>query len=841
MLATKDSGDRRMTRPDLEAVYKRAYQRDTHPYPFQRAFAENPHVDLLVAPTGLGKTAAVVLGWIWRLLTNTDTDTTPRRLVWCLPMRVLAEQIVRDVRVWIDNLGELFEKSGCPKPSVHLLMGGAVDEDWRLHPENWAILVGTQDMLLSRALMRGYGMSRFGWPIDYGLLHNDALWVYDEVQLMGAALATSAQLESFRRRTGWRHQRAARSLWISATLDPSWLDTADFRNEIPEPVVLRWNDGNPPESPTLKARLDAVKHLRRAETTVTVESLKKPQAYAAALAREVASLHRKGTTTLIITNTVRRAVALYTALADLLDASTTRLLIHSRYRPPERRALEERLRTGAASDRVVVATQAIEAGIDMTSSVLFTELAPWSSMVQRFGRCNRSGELNDIGGAEVRWIDIETEVNQSASRPYDSQDLEATRDILAPLDEVSPRMLPPPSGPRRPAQVIRPKDFEELFDTDADLSGYDLDISPYIRDSDELSLSLFWRAVGSAERVAAKRPRREELCSAPLNEELRTWLRPKEGSAPVYVADALAHDSEPWVRLDKSPHRRLRPGLTLLLDVHMGGYDPDLGFVGASATAPVEPIAENPATVAGNDTDIDAATGDDRQSFDFPVALPLQRHLDDVAKCARQIAQALGLPPQLVEALGRAGAWHDLGKAFPPFQTLLGHPPGNDGPLLAKSIEPRAPKERREQAQATGLRRYFRHELASALAFLQQHHGEPNADLVAFLIATHHGRIRMGLRALPQERADKPTLRIARGVQDGDHLPELCCGDEISNAIELDLGPMEMGEDEQGRPSWSARTRALLAEHGPFRLAYLEALIRMADWRASASAKDECA
>lgn len=829
-----------MPPPALQTIYRHAYRReDALPYPFQQAIAENPDADILIAPTGLGKTAAVVLGWLWRLLTN--AAGTPRRLVWCLPMRVLAEQVVREARVWIDNLGELFEKCGCPAPRVHLLMGGAVDEDWRLHPESWAILVGTQDMLLSRALMRGYGMSRFGWPIDYGLLHNDALWVYDEVQLMGAGLATSAQLEAFRRRTGWQHERAARSLWVSATLDPQWLDTAEFRSEIPEPVVLRWDDGKPPESKPLRARLDAIKHLRRAETRVTADSVKKPQTYATALAREVGALHRKGTTTLIIVNTVRRAVALYTALADVLDASTARLLIHSRYRPPERRVLEERLRTGAADDRVVVATQAIEAGIDMSSAVLFTELAPWSSMVQRFGRCNRAGELNDTGGAEVRWIDIETEVDRASGRPYDAEELRTARDVLVTLDEVSPRRLPPPSRPRRPAQVIRPKDFEELFDTDSDLSGYDLDVSPYIRDSNDVSVSLFWRAVGNAEQVTAKRPLRDELCSAPLNDDLRAWLLPKEGGAPVYVQDPLADDSDPWVRLDKSLHRRLRPGLTLLLDVRMGGYDPELGFVGASATAEVEPIAEEATTAitAGNDTDIDAATGDDRQSFGSPVALPLERHLDDVARCARQIAQALGLPSDQVGALCRAGAWHDLGKAFPPFQILLGRLP--DDPLLAKSTEIQAPKERRKQARESGLRRYFRHELASALAFLQQHHGEPNADLVAFLIATHHGRIRMGLRALPQERADKPTLRIARGVQDGDRLPGLRCGDELSNAVELDLGPMEMGEDEQGRPSWSGRMRALLAEHGPFRLAYLEALIRMADWRASASVQSKSA
>jgi CRISPR-associated endonuclease/helicase Cas3 len=50
---------------------------------------------------------------------------------------------------------------------------------------------------------------------------------------------------------------------------------------------------------------------------------------------------------------------------------------------------------------------------------------------------------------------------------------------------------------------------------------------------------------------------------------------------------------------------------------------------------------------------------------------------------------------------------------------------------------------------------------------------------------------------------------------------------------------MELGEDENGRPSWSARTQELLARLGPFRLAYLEALLRAADWRASADERDE--
>ena len=76
-------------------------------------------------------------------------------------------------------------------------------------------------MLLSRALNRGYGMTRYRWPMHFALLNNDCLWVMDETQLMGAGLTTTAQLQAF------RDQLAAyvpqRSLWMSATLDDGGL------------------------------------------------------------------------------------------------------------------------------------------------------------------------------------------------------------------------------------------------------------------------------------------------------------------------------------------------------------------------------------------------------------------------------------------------------------------------------------------------------------------------------------------------------------------------------------------------------------------------------------------
>jgi CRISPR-associated endonuclease/helicase Cas3 len=197
-----------------------------------------------------------------------------------------------------------------------------------------------------------------------------------------------------------------------------------------------------------------------------------------------------------------------------------------------------------------------------------------------------------------------------------------------------------------------------------------------------------------------------------------------------------------------------------------------------------------------------------------------------VANEAAGTAGGISIAENVRAAIIRAAAWHDIGKAHDAFQARMGNADGSRG-LLAKSSS-------RYVRQAD--RPYFRHELASALAFLQQHDGEPEADLVAFLIAAHHGKVRMGLRALPNEqKPGDPAVRFARGVWDGDLLPMVACGNESSAAIKLSLKMMEMGEDAAGRPSWAARMHALLCNHGPFRLAYLEALVRMADWRASAA------
>ena len=83
------------------------------PYPYQGRLACDPWPDMVDIPTGMGKTAAVTLAWLWKrgwrrgARADVPDSSTPRRLVWCLPMRVLVEQTRDNIEGWLARLGIL--------------------------------------------------------------------------------------------------------------------------------------------------------------------------------------------------------------------------------------------------------------------------------------------------------------------------------------------------------------------------------------------------------------------------------------------------------------------------------------------------------------------------------------------------------------------------------------------------------------------------------------------------------------------------------------------------------------------------------------------------------------
>jgi CRISPR-associated endonuclease/helicase Cas3 len=776
------------------------------PYPYQRRLAGEGLPVVLRAPTGSGKTGAAVLPWLYRRRIGPTAEIragTPRRLVIALPMRTLVDQTVDVARRWVDRLGWGDEVA------VTRIMGGdgPVDGRWRLRPEADAVLVGTIDMVLSRALNRGYAMGKGSWPIDFGLVNNDVQWVFDEVQLMGPALPTSRQLQAWRDRFGT--VGPSRSMWMSATLDLAALATVDAPPPAADRVVEL--DADDLDDPGLRRRVEAVRRIGAAGTVDDLTDV-------------VTTRHRPGTRTIVVHNTVQRAQETYRRLLRAGVAADV-VLVHSRFRPPDRQAAMDRVLADpdpAGPGTIVITTQALEAGVDITSSCLITEVAPWPSIVQRAGRCNRYGESPD---AELLWV------TAPAPAPYDQADIDAAEAALVRLEGLAltgaalAEQRVPGEPPLHP--VIRRKDLVELFDTAPDLSGNDVDVSRYIRDGDDIDVHVAWRSLVDGDRVpevlepAVTTPQRNELCAAPVH-ALRKAVGGK-GVTPVWRFDDAA---DRWQRCRRVTD--IVPGGVYLADSAFGRYVPDLGW--DDKARGVVPPVHTPA--ADDATAYDAGAGDERLSA-IGTWVRLADHLSHAGDQATTIIDGLDLADPLRTAVVQAAQLHDVGKAHEVFQETMRRAAAeremaDAGGPWAKSSRARQVRHRRAG---------FSHALAGALALL--HPGAAplveslaDPDLVRYLVGAHHGRVRLGIRSGPEEAACGDGVGSAiGGICDGEVLPAVDTPLGRLPSVTLDLSAARMG----GSGSLTAAALALRdrGDLGIFRLGFLEALVRMADWRAS--------
>lgn len=99
---------------------------------------------------------------------------------------------------------------------------------------------------------------------------------------------------------------------------------------------------------------------------------------------------------LVVVNTVRTAQRLYKELRENIEDDIVVRVLHSRFTVQDRNLKEEEILNDGATDckkKVIwVATQVVEASLDIDFDVLFTELSDLSGLFQRLGRCNRKGK-----------------------------------------------------------------------------------------------------------------------------------------------------------------------------------------------------------------------------------------------------------------------------------------------------------------------------------------------------------------------------------------------------------------------------------------------------------------
>lgn len=207
-------------------------------------------------------------------------------------------------------------------------------------------------------------------------------------------------------------------------------------------------------------------------------------------------------------------------------------------------------------------------------------------------------------------------------------------------------------------------------------------------------------------------------------------------------------------------------------------------------------------------------------------ALPLTEHCRDVEKAAVEFAKLAGLPVDRVLDLQVAGYLHDSGKADARFQEWLayGDPlgPDPDSPkeILAKSARP-LPRTARERSK---LPKYWRHEALSVrlAPFAPRFAESKDPELVLWLMGTHHGYGRPFFPHVDPED-QKPRTRMPNVL-------------DIPSVIPPGYGPQSLAYDWNGL-DWFGLYERLKARYGVWELARMEAILRLADHRASEDAE----
>ncbi|MCS7222785.1 MAG: DEAD/DEAH box helicase [Anaerolineae bacterium] len=381
-------------------------------YPYQervKALLHQGRSVVLQAPTGSGKTRAALAPFVEAFF-DLPNDAFPKQCLYSVPMRVLASQFYHEYH----GLARRYERVHRRKLDVRIQTGERPED-----PELVGDLVfATLDQTLSSALGVPYSLSSSRANLNIGAVLSSYL-VFDEFHLFPyEAMQSTLQL-----------------LRLVSRLVPFLLMTATFSRTMLEAI------GELLEADLVVVSPEEVAHIETQWGQRPRKWRRFEVAGAELTAEAVLAAH--DLRSLVVCNTVDRAIALYEQLrrvgcrpvpvtdpdlapiyqvlagrlGDEWDKAAAQgvrmlrdrlaagpedrpwvMLLHSRFERPHRQLKEALLQAlwnprglevSDGPSLIVVATQVVEVGLDISAQTLHTEIAPAASVLQRAGRCAR--------------------------------------------------------------------------------------------------------------------------------------------------------------------------------------------------------------------------------------------------------------------------------------------------------------------------------------------------------------------------------------------------------------------------------------------------------------------
>lgn len=600
---------------DFQVFFKSVHGYDPHAWQNRLAQQVLEHdkwprsVDM---PTGAGKTALLDIA-VFVLAVR--PKVFPRRVVFVVDRRIVVDQVMEHAQEIVDaiteaksdsvlgkvgeNLSELSGEKRNPLGVISLKGGVPLDKAWAQRPDQPWVITTTVDQFGSRLLFRGYGENPGMRPIHAGLCGNDCLVILDEVHLSRPFVQTLRDitadgiyhgLVSVNEESGLPRRQQV----VEMTATPTLKDSTD---EMSEPFT--YTEDELVRDTLFSQIVNASKVLILEEapgddpTQPPEKVLQSLQDRAKKVLRLLGEVEPHERSVGVIVNRVRTAREIHkylkaenydslllTGRMRPLDKVTVWREVTARTRPNQpvsdhvEPGIDEQSETKKEKPTVIVATQSIEVGADVSFDALITEVSSADSLKQRLGRLDRGGDLSEKDHPPARcWVlgPKEKEMKKLEKTPdfVYGKALRATWKYLLEQDRNPDGRHPDgviPAGsttelwkkdkngvgflttacaPSKDAPLLQPTHIEAWVQTKPEPSVQP-ELAPFLHGipdpnhPERPEVSLVWRYDNTEAALKLVRPLAAEMLSVPLA-AARRWLK---GLDEFAIADTGAPDKD---------------------------------------------------------------------------------------------------------------------------------------------------------------------------------------------------------------------------------------------------------------------------------------------------------
>ncbi len=654
--------------------------------PFQETVFQhvmNGRSVILQAPTGSGKTKAALMPFLQNLAQH--GNALPLTCRYAVPLRVLANQFFREyesIAARIDRQGHthLVETYRSLHRNAISLQTGEQPDDPQMEA---ALTFCTIDQLLASFLAVPYGVGANRANLNVGGVISSYL-VLDEFHLY-PLLREGKSI--FGART-----TAIQMLRLLKSITPFVLMTATFSTSFLN---------------QLKALLDAeiVTISDPTELREIAEGRKRTfsRSQAPMNAEAILEEHQQrkhNRCTLIVCNTVLRAQKLFLQLKEAEAQGTRVILLHSRFSAQDRKRLSEEVEqelgpkkwnngTYPGRDIIVIATQVVEVGLDISAQVLHTENAPANSLIQRAGRCARFAHQQ--GQVIIYPLPPDDEGKEANTLPYDQPLCAATWNAIEQFEGQEVGFL----EEQTLIDAVHKQEDEELL---KGYSKYEGDILSHIFESFNTNhrgiSSTLIRDVSQVQILIHDDPN-TDIQETPWRWQSfsmhpdslansKRWRALQEQAAHLN-ADWMCKEAKPVIEenpdgadgIDNRQKTRytwdvvtnpesIRQALIIAMPPHLARYDDQLGFVLLDGQLGLEPNDYQSSLLPALTLDYEKG-GSEQTSYQQHIAGLVHAYnagiRDEIDYIACKLELEMGLSKGIVDqAVRLAIACHDLGK-----------------------------------------------------------------------------------------------------------------------------------------------------------------------------------